>query len=96
MVVTGGGERKMINNNCFFKHYKFSLPFVYAEMFQFVKGNVDTYFSGPFVEAPLYWQVSGIAGQTNTLSNPPLHVDHGNADYYVIVCCFRVDMVSLW
>jgi hypothetical protein len=31
------------------------------------------------------------------LSDPPLHVGHGDADYYVIGCCFsfRVDMVSL-
>ncbi len=57
--------------------------------------KVDTYFLGPSVDAPLSWRVSGIAGQMNTLSDPPLCVDHRNADYYVIVCRFRVDMVSL-
>jgi hypothetical protein len=31
--------------------------------------------------APLSWQVDGIVGQTNILSNPPFHVDHGNAIY---------------
>ena len=36
-----------------------------------------------------------MAGQTNILSDPPLHVGHGNAAYYVIVRHFRVDMVSL-
>jgi hypothetical protein len=54
--------------------------------------KVDTYFSGSSVDAPLSWQVSGIAGQTNTLSDPPLHVDHGDADYNVIVYRFRVDI----
>jgi hypothetical protein len=28
-------------------------------------------------------------------SYPPLHVGHGDADYFVIVCRFGVDMVSL-
>ena len=31
----------------------------------------------------------------NIPSDPPLRVGHSDADYYVIVCCFRVDMVSL-
>ena len=32
----------------------------------------------------------------NILSDPPLHVGHGDADYYVIVCRFGVDdVVSL-
>ena len=28
-------------------------------------------------------------------SYPPLHVGHGDADYFVIVCRFGVDVVSL-
>jgi hypothetical protein len=32
-------------------------------------------------KAPLSPQVYGIGGQTNTLSDPPLHVDHGDTIY---------------
>jgi hypothetical protein len=38
--------------------------------------RVDTSFMEPSINAPLSWQVDGIVGQTNTLSNPPFHVDH--------------------
>ena len=57
--------------------------------------RVDTLSRVPPIDAPLSWWVDGIVGQTNILSDPPLHVGHGDADYYVIGCCFRVDMVSL-
>jgi hypothetical protein len=35
----------------------------------------------PPLVAPLSWQDDGIVGQTNILSNPLFHVDHGNAIY---------------
>ncbi len=62
--------------------------------FQF--GDQHIYLSRvPPIDAPLSRRVDGISGQTNILSDPPLHVGHGDADYYVIGCCFRGDMVSL-
>jgi hypothetical protein len=36
--------------------------------------------------APLSWQVDGIVGQTNTLSNPPCHVNHIDAILWGIGC----------
>ncbi len=57
--------------------------------------RVDTSFRDPPIDTPLSRWVNGISGQTNTLSDPPLHVGHGNADYYVIVCRFRVVVTSL-
>ncbi len=35
----------------------------------------------PSLVAPLSWQVDGIVGQTNILSNPPFHMDHSDAIY---------------
>ncbi len=35
----------------------------------------------PSLVAPLSWQVDGIVGQTNILSDPSLHMDHGDAIY---------------
>ena len=40
-------------------------------------------------------ELMAFQGQTNILSDPPLHVGHGDADYFVIVCRFGVDVVSL-
>jgi hypothetical protein len=38
--------------------------------------KLEVSFDLPPLVAPLSWQVDGIVGQTNTLSDPPLHVDH--------------------
>ncbi len=57
--------------------------------------RVDNLFRVPPIDTPLSRWVDGISGQMNIPSDPPLCVGLGNADYYVIVCCFRVDMVSL-
>jgi hypothetical protein len=35
----------------------------------------------PSLVAPLSWQDDGIEGQTNILSDPPFHVEHGDAIY---------------
>ncbi len=35
----------------------------------------------PSLVAPLSWQDDGIVDQTNIQSNPPVHVDHGDAIY---------------
>jgi hypothetical protein len=40
----------------------------------------------PSLEAPLSWQADDIVHQTNTLSNPPFHVDHCNAIIWGIGC----------
>jgi hypothetical protein len=34
-----------------------------------------------YLVAPFSRQVDGIVGQTNILSDPPFHVDHGDAIY---------------
>jgi hypothetical protein len=36
----------------------------------------------PSLVAQLSQQVDGIVGQTNILSDPPFHLDHGDAIYY--------------
>ena len=61
------------------------MAFGSAKMFQIFLGIVDNYFARPLVKAPLSRRVHGIEGQTNTLSDPPLHVDHGDAIYLGIV-----------
>jgi len=38
------------------------------------------------IETPLSQLVNGVAGQTDILSNSPLHVGHSNAIYYGIGC----------
>ncbi len=38
-------------------------------------------FVPPSLVAPLSWQDDGIVGQTKVLSDPPFHVDHGDAIY---------------
>ena len=48
-------------------------------MFQFFLGS--QLFRETIIVAPLSRQVYGIGGQTNTPSDPPLHVDHGDANY---------------
>ncbi len=40
----------------------------------------------PSLVAPLSQQDDGIVGQTNILSDPPFHVDHGDAIYLCIGC----------
>jgi hypothetical protein len=40
----------------------------------------------PSLVAPLSWQDDGIVGQTNILSDPPFHDDHGDAIYLCIGC----------
>jgi hypothetical protein len=35
----------------------------------------------PSLVAPLSWQDDGVVGQTNIQSDPPFHVDHGDAIY---------------
>ena len=57
--------------------YEFSQPFWSAKMFQFFLGR----FCETVSKAPLSWRVNGIGGQTNTLSNPLLHLDHNDAVY---------------
>ena len=52
-------------------------------MFQFFLGS--QLFRETIIVAPLSRQVYGIGGQTNTPSDPPLHVDHGDAIYLGIV-----------
>jgi hypothetical protein len=43
--------------------------------------KLEVSFVLPSLVAPLSWQVDGIVGQTNILSDPPFHVDHGDAIY---------------
>ena len=64
--------------------YKFKLLFESAEMFEFVKEC--TSFTGASVYASLSWQVSGIVGQRNSLSDPFLLGGHGDAIYDGIGC----------
>ena len=61
--------------------YELILPVESTEMFRFFR--VDTSFMGPSLNAPLFWQVDGIVGQMNTLSDPPLLGlgGHNNAIY---------------
>ena len=48
-------------------------------MFQFFLGR--QLFLETVSKAPLSLRVFGIEGQTNTLSDPPLHEGHGDAIY---------------
>ncbi len=48
----------------------------------------------PSLVAPLSRQDDGIVGQTNILSNPPFHGDHGNAILWHWVL-LRLDVASL-
>ena len=59
--------------------YEFILPFESTEILQFFR--VDTSFMGPSLNAPLSWRVDGIVSQTNSLSDPPFHVCHGDVIY---------------
>ena len=55
--------------------YEFRQPFGSGEMFQFFLGS--QLFRETIIVAPLSRQVYGIGGQTNTLSDPPLHEANG-------------------
>jgi hypothetical protein len=59
--------------------YKFSQPFESRKINNIFKLEVS--FELPPLVAPLSWQFDGILGQTNTISNRPIHVDHGDATY---------------
>ncbi len=61
-----------------FEH-EFSQPFESTKISNIFKLEVSFVLAS--LVAPLSWQVDGIAGQTNILSDPPFHVDHGNAIY---------------
>jgi hypothetical protein len=43
--------------------------------------KLEVSFVLPSLVAPLPWQVDGVVGQTNILSDPPFHVDHHDAIY---------------
>ncbi len=65
--------------------YEFRQPFGSAEMFQFFLGR--QLFLETVSKAPLSPRVFDIEGQTNTLSDPPLHEGHSNAIYLGIERC---------
>ncbi len=62
-----------------FPMYKFSQPFESTKINNIFKLEVS--FVLLFLVSPLSWQVDGIVSQTNILSDPPFHVDHGDAIY---------------
>ncbi len=43
--------------------------------------NLEISFVLLFLMVPISWQDDGIVGKTNIQSNPPFHVDHGDAIY---------------
>ncbi len=49
--------------------------------------QLEVAFVLPSLVAPWSRQDDGIVGQTNIPSDPPFHVDHGNAIYLCIGCC---------
>jgi hypothetical protein len=63
--------------DCQLRHYDVVVPWLAIPFF---------YILETISKAPLSPRVSGIEGQTHTLSDPPLHVDHGNAIYSSIGC----------
>jgi hypothetical protein len=54
-------------------------PFESVTNKQYFKLEVS--FEHQSLVAPLSWKVDGIVGGMNTLSDPPFHMDHGNAIY---------------